>query len=243
MKTNPINKKIIFNRLVDIMIKIDKINKTYISGEEKLHVLKDVSFDVKEGEFVGIMGESGSGKSTLMNIIGFMDNKYQGEYIFNDKSIRKLNDDRLSKIRNKSVGFVFQNFNLIDNYTVRENIELPLLYAGHSRKNTREVVLEALESVGIPEKIDKYPTQLSGGQKQRVAIARAIVHRPKFILADEPTGALDSVTSKEIMDIFARLNRENKTTVIMVTHDRSLASYCSKVLFMVDGNLEERFDL
>lgn len=225
------------------MIKIDKINKTYISGEEKLHVLKDVSFDVKEGEFVGIMGESGSGKSTLMNIIGFMDNKYQGEYIFNDKSIRKLNDDRLSKIRNKSVGFVFQNFNLIDNYTVRENIELPLLYAGHSRKNTREVVLEALESVGIPEKIDKYPTQLSGGQKQRVAIARAIVHRPKFILADEPTGALDSVTSKEIMDIFARLNRENKTTVIMVTHDRSLASYCSKVLFMVDGNLEERFDL
>ena len=225
------------------MIKIDKINKTYISGEEKLHVLKDVSFDVKEGEFVGIMGESGSGKSTLMNIIGFMDNKYQGEYIFNDKSIRKLNDDRLSKIRNKSVGFVFQNFNLIDNYTVRENIELPLLYAGHSRKNTREVVLEALESVGIPEKIDKYPTQLSGGQKQRVAIARAIVHRPKFILADEPTGALDSVTSKEIMDIFARLNRENKTTVIMVTHDRSVASYCAKVLFMVDGNLEERFDL
>lgn len=225
------------------MIKIDKINKTYISGEEKLHVLKDVSFDVEEGEFVGIMGESGSGKSTLMNIIGFMDNKYQGEYIFDDKSIRKLNDDRLSKIRNKSVGFVFQNFNLIDNYTVRENIELPLLYAGHSRKNTREVVLEALESVGIPEKIDKYPTQLSGGQKQRVAIARAIVHRPKFILADEPTGALDSVTSKEIMDIFARLNRENKTTVIMVTHDRSLASYCSKVLFMVDGNLEERFDL
>lgn len=238
-----INEKIIFNRLVDTMIKIDKINKTYISGEEKLHVLKDVSFDVEEGEFVGIMGESGSGKSTLMNIIGFMDNKYQGEYIFDDKSIRKLNDDRLSKIRNKSVGFVFQNFNLIDNYTVRENIELPLLYAGHSRKNTREVVLEALESVGIPEKIDKYPTQLSGGQKQRVAIARAIVHRPKFILADEPTGALDSVTSKEIMDIFARLNRENKTTVIMVTHDRSLASYCSKVLFMVDGNLEERFDL
>jgi len=120
---------------------------------------------------------------------------------------------------------------------------LPLLYAGESRKNTREIVLQALESVGIPEKIDKYPTQLSGGQKQRVAIARAIVHKPKFILADEPTGALDSITSKEIMDIFQRLNKENKTTIIMVTHDRSLSSYCSKVLFMVDGNLEERFDL
>lgn len=225
------------------MIKINKINKTYITGEEKLHVLKDVSFDVNEGEFVGIMGESGSGKSTLMNIIGFMDNKYEGEYLFDNKSIRELNDDKLSKIRNKSVGFVFQNFNLIDNYTVRENIELPLLYAGESRKNTREIVLQALESVGIPEKIDKYPTQLSGGQKQRVAIARAIVHKPKFILADEPTGALDSITSKEIMDIFARLNKENKTTIIMVTHDRSLSSYCSKVLFMVDGNLEERFDL
>ncbi|NMB10109.1 MAG: ABC transporter ATP-binding protein [Tissierellia bacterium] len=225
------------------MIKINKINKTYITGEEKLHVLKDVSFDVNEGEFVGIMGESGSGKSTLMNIIGFMDNKYEGEYLFDNKSIRELNDDKLSKIRNKSVGFVFQNFNLIDNYTVRENIELPLLYAGESRKNTREIVLQALESVGIPEKIDKYPTQLSGGQKQRVAIARAIVHKPKFILADEPTGALDSITSKEIMDIFQRLNKENKTTIIMVTHDRSLSSYCSKVLFMVDGNLEERFDL
>ena len=205
--------------------------------------MKDVSFDVNEGEFVGIMGESGSGKSTLMNIIGFMDNKYEGEYLFDNKSIRELNDDKLSKIRNKSVGFVFQNFNLIDNYTVRENIELPLLYAGESRKNTREIVLQALESVGIPEKIDKYPTQLSGGQKQRVAIARAIVHKPKFILADEPTGALDSITSKEIMDIFQRLNKENKTTIIMVTHDRSLSSYCSKVLFMVDGNLEERFDL
>lgn len=225
------------------MIKINKINKTYITGEEKLHVLKDVSFDVNEGEFVGIMGESGSGKSTLMNIIGFMDNKYEGEYLFDNKSIRELNDDKLSKIRNKSVGFVFQNFNLIDNYTVRENVELPLLYAGESRKNTREIVLQALESVGIPEKIDKYPTQLSGGQKQRVAIARAIVHKPKFILADEPTGALDSITSKEIMDIFQRLNKENKTTIIMVTHDRSLSSYCSKVLFMVDGNLEERFDL
>ncbi len=225
------------------MIEIKNINKTYDAGEEKLHVLKDVTFTVEEGEFVGIMGESGSGKSTLMNIIGFMDNKYSGEYIFEEKLIGNESDDSLSHIRNKSVGFVFQNFNLIDNYTVRENIELPLLYSGQSPKKTRDVVLKALESVGIGEKIDKYPTQLSGGQKQRVAIARSIVHNPKFILADEPTGALDSQTSKEIMDIFKRLNEENKTTVIMVTHDRSLSTYCSKVLFMVDGNLEERFDL
>ncbi|WP_099203591.1 ABC transporter ATP-binding protein [Miniphocaeibacter massiliensis] len=225
------------------MIEIKKVNKTYDSGEEKLHVLKDVTFTVEEGEFVGIMGESGSGKSTLMNIIGFMDNKFEGEYFFEDKLIKNESDDSLSHIRNESVGFVFQNFNLIDNYTVRENIELPLLYAGLSPKKTREVVLKALESVGIPEKIDKYPTQLSGGQKQRVAIARAIVHKPKFILADEPTGALDSVTSKEIMDIFKKLNTENKTTVVMVTHDRTLSTYCTKILFMVDGNLEERFDL
>ncbi|MDL2310772.1 ABC transporter ATP-binding protein [Peptostreptococcaceae bacterium OttesenSCG-928-C18] len=225
------------------MIEFKKINKTYDAGEEKLHVLKDVSFTVEAGEFVGIMGESGSGKSTLMNIIGFMDNKYKGKYIFEGKIVGDENDDSLSHIRNESVGFVFQNFNLIDNYTVRENIELPLLYAGKSPKKTKEVVLKALESVGIPEKIDKYPTQLSGGQKQRVAIARAIVHKPKFILADEPTGALDSVTSKEIMEIFKSLNEENKTTVIMVTHDRNLSKYCSKVLFMVDGNLEERFDL
>ncbi len=225
------------------MIEIKKINKTYTAGEEKLHVLKDVTFTVEEGEFVGIMGESGSGKSTLMNIIGFMDNKFKGEYYFDGKLIKNESDYSLSHIRNESVGFVFQNFNLIDNYTVRENIELPLLYAGKYPKKTREVVLKALESVGIPEKIDKYPTQLSGGQKQRVAIARAIVHNPKFILADEPTGALDSVTSKEIMDIFKKLNTENKTTVIMVTHDRSLSTYCTKVLFMVDGNLEERFDI
>ncbi|QQK07347.1 ABC transporter ATP-binding protein [Miniphocaeibacter halophilus] len=225
------------------MIEVRKVNKTYITGEEKLHVLKDVSFEVHEGEFVGIMGESGSGKSTLMNIIGFMDNKYEGEYLFDGKLTKNENDDKLSHIRNRAVGFVFQNFNLIDNYTVRENVELPLLYAGLTPRKTKKIVLEALESVGIPEKIDKYPTQLSGGQKQRVAIARAIVHNPKFILADEPTGALDSATSREIMEIFKKLNIENKTTVVMVTHDRSLASYCSKVLFMVDGNLEERFDL
>lgn len=225
------------------MIEMKKINKTYITGEEKLHVLKDVSFTINHGEFVGIMGESGSGKSTLMNIIGFMDNKYEGEYIFEGMEIRDQSDDSLSHIRNRSVGFVFQNFNLIDNYTVKENIELPLLYAGHPKKGTEKLVLEALEKVGIPEKLEKYPTQLSGGQKQRVAIARAIVHNPSFILADEPTGALDSVTTREIMDIFADLNTNNKTTIIMVTHDRKLSAYCSKVLFMIDGNLEERFDI
>ncbi|WP_300408556.1 ABC transporter ATP-binding protein [Lagierella sp.] len=225
------------------MIQVKKVNKVYRAGEEKLHVLKDVSFTVERGEFVGIMGESGSGKSTLMNIIGFIDRKFTGDYFFNGKSIRKLDDDEMSHLRNKSVGFVFQNFNLIDNYTVRENVELPLLYAGHSPKGIRSKVEAALDAVGILNKIEKYPTQLSGGQKQRVAIARAIVHKPDFLLADEPTGALDSVTSIEIMDIFKRLNSENNTTVIMVTHDRSLKTYCSKVLFMLDGDLEERMDI
>lgn len=221
------------------MINVEKINRTYIVGEEKLHVLRDITFTVNEGDFVGIMGESGSGKSTLMNIIGFMDNKYEGEYFFDGKLTKNENDGNLSHIRNKSVGFVFQNFNLIDNYTVRENIELPLLYSGYTPTNTKKVVCNALESVGISNKIDKYPTQLSGGQKQRVAIARAIVHNPKFILADEPTGALDSITSNEIMDIFKKLNKENKTTIIMVTHDRSLSAYCSRIFFIVDGIMEE----
>ncbi len=225
------------------MIQVKKVNKIYKAGEEKLHVLKDVTFNVERGEFVGIMGESGSGKSTLMNIIGFIDRKFTGDYIFNGKSIRELDDDEMSHLRNKSVGFVFQNFNLIENYTVRENVELPLLYAGYSPKGVKEKVEEALESVGILDKIEKYPTQLSGGQKQRVAIARGIVHKPDFLLADEPTGALDSVTSIEIMDIFKRLNSDNNTTVIMVTHDRSLKTYCSKVLFMLDGDLEERMDI
>ena len=225
------------------MIQVKKVNKVYITGEEKLHVLKDVSFNIEKGEFVGIMGESGSGKSTLMNIIGFIDGKFTGNYIFNGQSVKNLDDDEMSRLRNKAVGFVFQNFNLIENYTVRENVELPLLYAGKSPKDIRTSVENALQSVGILDKIDKYPNQLSGGQKQRVAIARAIVHRPDFLLADEPTGALDSVTSIEIMDIFKRLNSENNTTVVMVTHDRSLKSYCSKVLFMKDGDLQERMDV
>ncbi|MDO5018498.1 MAG: ABC transporter ATP-binding protein [Lagierella massiliensis] len=225
------------------MIQVKKVNKIYIAGEEKLHVLKDVSFNVQKGEFVGIMGESGSGKSTLMNIIGFIDRKFSGNYIFNGKSVKNLSDDEMSNLRNRSVGFVFQNFNLIENYTVKENVELPLLYGGESPSKVLDRVKEALDSVGILDKIEKYPGQLSGGQKQRVAIARAIVHKPYFLLADEPTGALDSVTSIEIMDIFKKLNSENNTTVIMVTHDRSLKSYCSKVLFMKDGDLEERMDI
>lgn len=226
-----------------VMIQVKKVNKIYIAGEEKLHVLKDVSFNVQKGEFVGIMGESGSGKSTLMNIIGFIDRKFSGNYIFNGKSVKNLSDDEMSNLRNRSVGFVFQNFNLIENYTVKENVELPLLYGGESPSKVLDRVKEALDSVGILDKIEKYPGQLSGGQKQRVAIARAIVHKPYFLLADEPTGALDSVTSIEIMDIFKKLNSENNTTVIMVTHDRSLKSYCSKVLFMKDGDLEERMDI
>lgn len=222
------------------MIDLSKINKFYNSGENQLHVLKNVSLDINSGDFVAIMGESGSGKSTLINILGFLDKNFTGIYKFENVEISKFSDNKLSNLRNKSVGFIFQQFQLIQNYTIAENVELPLLYQGKSYKYAREKALKALDLVGIKNQADKKPKQLSGGQQQRAAIARAIVHNPKFIIADEPTGALDSETSKEIMTLFDELNKKLKITIIMVTHDKNITHNCNRKYFMLDGVLQER---
>ncbi len=222
------------------MIDLSKINKFYNSGENKLHVLKNVSLDINSGDFVAIMGESGSGKSTLINILGFLDKNFTGIYKFENVEISKFSDNKLSDLRNKSVGFIFQQFQLIQNYTIAENVELPLLYQGKSYKYAREKALKALDLVGIKNQAYKKPKQLSGGQQQRAAIARAIVHNPKFIIADEPTGALDSETSKEIIALFSELNKKLKITIIMVTHDKNITHNCNRKYFMLDGVLKER---
>ncbi|GGC81991.1 ABC transporter ATP-binding protein [Enterococcus wangshanyuanii] len=221
------------------MIKLEHINKYYSLEEERLHVLKDINFEINEKEFVAVMGPSGSGKSTLINLIGFIDKKFEGKYLFEGKEITDFSDKDLSAIRNRSVGFVFQNFSLIENNTVFENIELPLLYNGSAYENTKERVQEVLEKVGLPDKGNKYPKQLSGGQQQRVAIARAIVNSPKFIIADEPTGALDSKTSEDIMQLFQELNRKEGATIILVTHNPEMVSYCDRLIRVKDGMILE----
>ncbi|MDH6365498.1 putative ABC transport system ATP-binding protein [Enterococcus sp. PF1-24] len=221
------------------MIVMKNINKFYKLDQEKVQVLKDISLEIQEHEFVAIMGPSGSGKSTLINTISFLDGDFEGDYKFNGEDAYRYNDDKLSRLRNQSVGFVFQAFQLIDNNTVFENVALPLLYGGMKQKQVKDLVMEALTKVGIPDKYNKYPKQLSGGQQQRVAIARAIVGNPKFIVADEPTGALDSRTSEEIMNLFKRLNEEEQVTILMVTHDSEAAEYCKRVITVKDGELLE----
>lgn len=220
------------------MISLKKVNKYYITGDEKLHALKDIDLKVKKGEFLAIMGPSGSGKSTMIKILGLLDNSFQGEYLLNGKDIRKLTDDELSTIRNKKIGFVFQNFNLIKNLSVKENIALPMQYQRVSKRQCQERVLELLKRVDLTSKIDKYPTELSGGQQQRVSIIRALVNNPDIIIADEPTGALDSNTSKEIMNIFKELNQEG-ITVIIITHDINVAKEAKRIVKIFDGELKE----
>ncbi|MEO5302220.1 ABC transporter ATP-binding protein [Enterococcus cecorum] len=217
------------------MIDLIHINKYYKNDEESLHVLKDVNLHIEQGEMVAVMGPSGSGKSTLINLLGFIDRKFEGTYLFEGESLVGTNDDRLSKVRNQTVGFVFQNFSLIENNTVYENVELPLLYGGYNFSQTREKVMASLKRVGLEGKEDKYPKQLSGGQQQRVAIARSIINNPKFIIADEPTGALDTHTSTEIMELFAELNAKDGATIILVTHDPEVVPYCHRLIKIRDG--------
>lgn len=219
------------------MIKLRNINKYYTMGDETLHVLKDLSLDIDSGEFVAVMGPSGSGKSTLINLLGFIDSKYTGEYLYEGEALDIKNDNKLSQVRNEMVGFVFQNFSLIETDTVLENVELPLLYRGMSKRAARPIVMDYLEKMGIAEKWDKLPKQLSGGQQQRVAIARALINRPKFIIADEPTGALDFHTSTEIMKLFQEVNRTEKVTVILVTHDQNMAAYANRTIRIFDGRI------
>lgn len=221
------------------MIELKKINKYYRNDEESLHVLKDINLKADAGEMIAVMGPSGSGKSTLINLLGFIDTKFEGEYLFEDENLVTTTDDRLSKTRNEMVGFVFQNFSLIENYTVYENVELPLLYNGYGFHQTKEKVMSALEKVGIADKAEKHPRQLSGGQQQRVAIARALINQPKFIIADEPTGALDTHTSNEIMELFKELNRRDHATIFLVTHDPEVVPYCTRLVKIRDGAITE----
>ena len=220
------------------MINLSSISKEYVMGDNKLLALDNVDVVIKEGQFVSIMGSSGSGKSTLMNIIGCLDVPSNGDYFFRENNISKFSSNKLAELRNKDIGFIFQNFNLLPRLNALENVILPLLYSGKSSKERTKLAFEALENVGLKDRTHHRPNQLSGGQQQRVSIARAIAGTPKLILADEPTGALDSNTSLEIMKI---LNDLNKTgiTIVLVTHEDDIAKYGSRIIRMKDGKIIE----
>ena len=222
-----------------MILKLEHIYKDYIQGKLTVPVLKDVSLHVEEGEYVAIMGPSGSGKSTLMNIVGCLDRPTSGTYELAGEDVLSLNENKLADVRLNQIGFVFQNFQLLPRMTALDNVALPLVYAGVRKKTRRERAREALIRVGLEERVSFTPTQLSGGQKQRVAIARAMVHKPKMLLADEPTGALDSKSSAQVMDLFAQLNAEG-VTVVMITHDPGIAGHAKRVVDIFDGEISER---
>lgn len=219
-----------------MILELNGIYKNYSTGDFEVPVLKDINLSVKEGDYLAIMGPSGSGKSTLMNIIGCLDKPTSGQYLFDGVDILTQNDSSLSEIRNKGVGFVFQNFNLLPRQTALENVELPLLYAKVKKKKRRQIAMEALEKVGLGDRMHFLPTQLSGGQKQRVAIARAIANNPKILLADEPTGALDSKSGDQVMELFSKLNDEGMT-IVMITHEKAIAECANSTVVIYDGEL------
>ena len=216
------------------MIKIEKLHKSYPIGKDSLHVLKGIDLHIKEGEFVSIMGSSGSGKSTLLNIVGLLDGHDEGNYYLNGQLIRDLNEKKAAILRNKFLGFVFQSFNLISYKTALENVALPLYYKGINRKERLVIALDYLEKVGLKDWANHLPNELSGGQKQRVAIARALVTKPKVVLADEPTGALDSVTSDSVMDLLKDINDEGMT-VFVITHEEEVAAQTKRIVRLKDG--------
>lgn len=216
------------------MIKIEKLHKSYPIGKDKLHVLKGMDLHIKEGEFVSIMGSSGSGKSTLLNIVGLLDTHDEGNYYLNGKLIEKLDEKKAAILRNKFLGFVFQSFNLIAYKTALENVALPLYYKGLGRRERQKIALEYLDKVGIKERANHLPNELSGGEKQRVAIARALVTNPKVVLADEPTGALDSTTSHSVMELLKEINSEGMT-VFVITHEEDIAAKTDRIVRLVDG--------
>ena len=219
-----------------MIITVDKINKTYKNGSLELPVLKNISFKVDKGEFLAIMGSSGSGKSTMMNILGCLDNQYEGRYILDGIDISKSNENELSEIRNKKIGFIFQSFNLLPRLTALENVELPLVYSSIPKEERHKRANELLEMVGLKDRIHHRPNELSGGQRQRVAIARALVNNPSIILADEPTGNLDSKSEEEIIEILQKLNKMGKTIVI-VTHEPSIGEIAERKIIFKDGEI------
>lgn len=219
------------------VIKINHIRKTYIMGTVEINALRDISVDIKRNQYVAIMGPSGSGKSTLMNILGCLDTPSEGDYFLNGTNVSKMDDSELAYIRNKEIGFVFQTFNLLPRISAQENVALPLVYTGYSRSKRMEMAAKALTSVGLGDRMDHKPNELSGGQRQRVAIARALVNNPSIILADEPTGNLDSKTSYEIMALFDDLHK-NGQTIILVTHEEDIARYAKEVIRLRDGLVE-----
>lgn len=219
------------------LIKITNIKRDFPLGNEIVYVLKGIDLEINKGEYVALMGPSGSGKSTLMNILGCLDTPTSGTYVLNGKHVSEMQDDELAGIRNKEIGFVFQTFNLMPRTTALDNVALPMVYAGHSKSERVERATEVLTQVGLQDRMDHKPNQLSGGQRQRVAVARALVNKPSIILADEPTGNLDSKTSVEIMNLFNEIHA-NGNTVILVTHEEDIAAYAHRIIRLRDGLIE-----
>lgn len=219
-----------------MLIEIKNLFKDYIMGELAVPALMEIDLQIQKNEYVAIMGPSGSGKSTLMNILGCLDTPTSGQYLFNGQDVSQLDDDALSAMRNKEIGFIFQNFNLLPKLSSLQNVELPLVYAGSNKHDRREKAIQALDKVGLADRMEHKPTELSGGQRQRVAIARALVSKPGILLADEPTGALDSKTGDEIMALFDDLHREGNT-IIVITHEQEIADFAHRTIFIKDGRI------
>jgi len=221
-----------------MLIDIRDITKVYQMGDQQVHALSGVTVGVDRGEYVAIMGPSGSGKSTLMNLIGCLDTPTSGSYVLNGREVARMTDDELAAIRNQEIGFVFQTFNLLPRTTALQQVELPLVYSGVSRKERRDRALKALEAVGLTERMSHQPSELSGGQRQRVAVARALINNPSILLADEPTGNLDSQTGAEIMSLFDQLNQRGNT-IVLVTHEEDIAAHARRIVRILDGKVRD----